>query len=87
METFFNSPYSMKLFRDLKRVGEETRALLCEFVQMTWLGVYIRVYILAAYVSKDGLVGHHWKERPIGYANIVCPSTGERQGQKGGVGG
>ena len=20
----------------------------------------------AAYVSKDGLVGHHWKERPIG---------------------
>jgi hypothetical protein len=42
---------------------------------------------LAAYVSKDGLVGHHWKERPIGYANFICPSTGERQGQKGGVGG
>jgi hypothetical protein len=43
--------------------------------------------ILAAYVSKDGLVGHHWKERPIGLANFICPSTGERQGQKGGVGG
>ena len=42
---------------------------------------------LAAYVSKDGLVGHHWKERPIGHANFICPSTGERQGQKGGVGG
>ena len=41
---------------------------------------------LAAYVSKDGLVGHHWKERPIGHANFICPSTGERQGQKGGVG-
>ena len=40
---------------------------------------------LAAYVSKDGLVGHHWKERPIGLANFICPSTGERQGQKGGV--
>jgi hypothetical protein len=40
---------------------------------------------LAAYVSKDGLVGHHWKERPIGHANSICPSTGERQGQKGGV--
>jgi hypothetical protein len=40
---------------------------------------------LAAYVSKDGLVGHHCKERPIGYANFICPSTGERQGQKGGV--
>ena len=42
---------------------------------------------LAAYVSKDGLVGHHCKERPIGLANFICPSTGERQGQKGGVGG
>jgi hypothetical protein len=42
---------------------------------------------LAAYVSKDGLVGHHWKKRPIGHANFICPSTGERQGQKGGVGG
>jgi hypothetical protein len=35
---------------------------------------------LAAYISKDGLVGHHWKERP-------CPSTGEHQGQKVGMGG
>jgi hypothetical protein len=42
---------------------------------------------LAAYVSKDGLVGHHWKERPIGLANFICPSTGECQGQKVGVGG
>jgi hypothetical protein len=41
---------------------------------------------LAAYVSKDGLVGHHWKERPIGQANFICPSTGERQGQKNGNG-
>jgi hypothetical protein len=41
---------------------------------------------LAAYVSKDGLVGHHWKERPSGHVNFVCPSTGESQGQKGGVG-
>jgi hypothetical protein len=37
---------------------------------------------LATYVSKDGLVGHHWKERPIGHTNIICPSLGERQGQK-----
>ena len=42
---------------------------------------------LAAYVSKDGLVGHHWKERPFGLANFICPSTGERPGQNGGVGG
>jgi hypothetical protein len=37
---------------------------------------------LAAYVSKDGLVCNQWKERPIGHANFICPSTGERQGQK-----
>jgi hypothetical protein len=42
---------------------------------------------LAAYVSKDGLIGHHCKESPIGLANFICPSTGEPQGQKGGVGG
>ena len=41
---------------------------------------------LAAYVSKDGLVGLHWKKRPIGHANFICPSTGEHQGQKGGLG-
>jgi hypothetical protein len=44
-------------------------------------------WALAAYVSKDGLVGHHWKERPIGHANFICPSTGECQGQKMGMGG
>ena len=41
-------------------------------------------------VSKDGLVGYQWKERPLGLASFICPSTGERQGQKaewgGGVG-
>jgi hypothetical protein len=26
--------------------------------------------------------GHHWKERLIGHTNFICPSTGERQGQK-----
>jgi hypothetical protein len=41
---------------------------------------------LAAYVSEDGLVGHQWKERPIGLANFICPSTGERQGQEMGGG-
>jgi hypothetical protein len=47
---------------------------------------------LAAYVSEDGLVGHQWKERPIGRANFICLSTGEHQDQEvgvvgGGVGG
>jgi hypothetical protein len=42
---------------------------------------------LAAYVSEDGLVGHQWKERPIGRADLICLSTGEHQGQEVGVGG
>jgi hypothetical protein len=42
---------------------------------------------LAAYVSEDGLVSHQWKQRPIGHANFICLSTGERQGQEVGVGG
>jgi hypothetical protein len=41
---------------------------------------------LAAYVSEDGLVSHHWEERPLGLANFICLSTGECQGQEVGVG-
>jgi hypothetical protein len=37
---------------------------------------------LAAYVSKDDLGGHHWKERPIGQANFICPSTGNARAKK-----
>ena len=42
---------------------------------------------LAAYVSEDVLVGHQWKDKPIGLANFICLSTGEHQGQEVGVGG
>jgi hypothetical protein len=52
-----------------------------------WKHTKIVKNLALAYVSKDGLVSHQWKERPIGHANFICPSTGERQGQKGGVGG
>jgi hypothetical protein len=41
---------------------------------------------LAAYVAEEDLVSHHWKERPLGLANVICPSTGEFQGQEVGVG-
>jgi hypothetical protein len=37
---------------------------------------------LAAYVTEDGLVGHHWEERPLGLANFLCPSTGETRAKK-----
>jgi hypothetical protein len=37
---------------------------------------------LAAYVAEDGLVGHHWEERPLDLANFICPSTGEHRAKK-----
>jgi hypothetical protein len=49
---------------------------------MSSLTSTLELLTLAAYVSKDGLVSHHWKERPIGHENFKYPSTGERQGQK-----
>ena len=53
-----------------------------------WTNQYpLELVSLAAYVSEDGLVGHLWKERPIGRANFIYLSTGERQGQEVGVGG
>jgi hypothetical protein len=39
---------------------------------------------LAAYVAEDGLVGHHWEERPLGLANFIRPSTGEMPGPRRG---
>ena len=40
---------------------------------------------LATYVSEDGLVSHHWEERPLDIANFICPSTRECQRQEAGV--
>jgi hypothetical protein len=41
---------------------------------------------LAAFLAEDGLVGHHWEERPLGIANFICPSTGETLGPRIGSG-
>jgi hypothetical protein len=37
---------------------------------------------LAAYISKDGLVGHQRKERPIGLANFICPVQGNARAKE-----
>jgi hypothetical protein len=42
----------------------------------------LELLTLATYVSKDGLVGHHCKERPIGHANFICPSTRNARAKK-----
>jgi hypothetical protein len=47
--------------------------------------VFPEIVSLAAYVAEDGLVGHHWEERPLSLENCICPSTGECQGQEVGV--
>ena len=54
----------------------------------TWESSLIHSVLLCWFKMSDaGLVGHHWEERPLGLANFICPSTGERQGQEVGVGG
>jgi hypothetical protein len=37
---------------------------------------------LAAYVAEDGLVSHHWEERPLGLANFICPVQGNSRTKK-----
>jgi hypothetical protein len=68
---------------ELEKVSKELKRSATLSVEQHYeLTCIPELLILAAYVSKDGLVGHHWKERPIGQTNFICPSTGERQGQK-----
>ena len=31
---------------------------------------------LAAYVAEDGLVGHHWEERPLALQTLYAPVQG-----------
>jgi hypothetical protein len=73
---------------ELEKVPKELKGTATLYVEQHYeLTSTPELMSLAAYVSKDGLVSHHWKERPFGLANFICPSTGECQGQKGGVGG
>jgi hypothetical protein len=73
---------------ELEKVSKELKRSATLSVEQHYeLTSTLELVSLAAYVSKDGLVSHQWKERPIGQANFICPSTGERQGQKVGVGG
>jgi hypothetical protein len=72
---------------ELEKVPKELKGSATLYVEQQYeLTSTPELVSLAAYV-KDGLVGHHWKERPIGLANFICLSTGERQGQEVGVGG
>jgi hypothetical protein len=37
---------------------------------------------LPAYVSKDGLVGYHWKERPLDLQTLYAPVQGNARAKK-----
>jgi hypothetical protein len=73
---------------ELEKVTKELKGSATLLVEQQYvLSSTPELLSLAAYVSEDGLVGHQWKERPVGRANIICLSTGECQGQEEGVGG
>ena len=73
---------------ELEKVSKEVKRSATLQVQQHYeLTSTPELLTLAAYVSKDGLIGHHWKERPIELANFICLRTGERQGQEVGVDG
>jgi hypothetical protein len=73
---------------ELEKVTKELKGSATLYVEQQYeLTNTPELLTLAAYVSKDGLVGRQWKERPIGHANFICISKGEHQGQKVGVGG
>jgi hypothetical protein len=42
---------------------------------------------LATYIAEDGLIGHHWEERPLVLRRLYAPIQGEYQGQEAGAGG
>jgi hypothetical protein len=73
---------------ELEKVPKELKGSATLYVEQQYeLTCTTELVSLAAYVSEDGLAGHHWKERPIGLANIICLSTEEHQGKELGVGG
>jgi hypothetical protein len=37
---------------------------------------------LAAYVAEDGLLGHHWEERPMVLQTLYAPVQGNARAKK-----
>jgi hypothetical protein len=72
---------------ELEKVPKELKGFATLLVEQHYeLASIPELWTLVAYVSKDGLISHHRKERPIRHTKFLCPSTGERQGQKNGNG-
>ena len=57
---------------ELEKVPKELKGTANLYVEQQYeLTSTPELLTLAAYVSKDGLVGHHCKERLIGLANFI----------------
>jgi hypothetical protein len=74
---------------ELEKVPKELKGSAILYVEQQYelTNTLPELVSLAACESEDGLVGHYWKERPLGRANFICLSTGECQGQELGMGG
>ena len=72
---------------ELEKVTKELKRSAALYMQHFELTSTPELLTLAACVSKDGLVSHHWKERPIGHANFICPVQGNVRAKKMGMGG
>jgi hypothetical protein len=69
---------------ELEKVPKELKGTATLWVEQQYeLTSTPELLSLAAYVSKDGLVGHHWKERPFGFANFICPLQGNARAKRG----
>jgi hypothetical protein len=72
--------------KELEKVPKELKgsATLQEEQQYELTSTSPELVSLVAYVAEDGLVRH---QEALGLVKIICPSTGECQGQEAGLGG
>ena len=69
---------------ELEKVPKELKGTATLYVEQQYeLTSTPELLSLAAYLSKDSLVSHHWKERPFGLANFICPLQGNARSKKG----
>jgi hypothetical protein len=72
---------------ELEKVAKELKGSATLWVEQHYeLTSTPELLTLAAYISKDGLVGHHWKERPIWTCKLYMPQYRGTPGPKRGSG-
>jgi hypothetical protein len=68
---------------ELEKVSKELKRSATLWVQQHYeLTSIPELLTLATCVSKDGLVGHHWKERPINTQTLYAPVQGNARAKK-----